>query len=155
MTQGKTSGRFAHFPAEVCSSCSFQLEERCRAKPHKQDLRYYIYFTLQEMRVALRRKAYLAYKQGEHNLRASVEATIRSVKHPFPSGKLPVRGKFRMTCMLIASTIFVNVRRIASFKAISAEISSENNAQELSFLLVLQQKFFALLFQPPTLPVLG
>ena len=155
VTQGQTSGRFARFPAEVCATCPFQLEERCRAKPQKQDPRYFIYFTLQEMRVALRRKAYLAYKQGEHNLRAAVEATVRSVKHPFPAGKLPVRGKFRMTCMLIAAVIFVNVRRISKFKANSTENSSENSAQELSFLVVLQQKFFALSFQPPILPVLG
>lgn len=155
VTQGKTSGRFARFPAEICATCPFQLEERCRAKPQKQDPRYFIDFTLQEMRVALRRKAYLAYKQGEHNLRAAVEATVRSVKHPFPAGKLPVRGKFRITSMLIASAIFVNVRRISRFEANSTENSSENSVHELSFLVVLQQKFFALLFQPPTLLVLG
>jgi len=153
VTQGKTSGRFARFPAEVCVSCPFQLEERCRAKPHKQDLRYYIYFTLQEMRVALRRKAYLAYKQSDHNLRAAVEATVRSVKHPFPGGKLPVRGRFRMTCMLIASAIFVNVRRISRFKANSSENSSQNSTQELSFFAVLHQIITALLFEPLSLSI--
>jgi hypothetical protein len=34
------------------------------------------------------------------------------VKHPFPAGKLPVRGQFRVTCMAIASAATTNVRRI-------------------------------------------
>jgi hypothetical protein len=37
---------------------------------------------------------------------------MRSIKHPFPAGKLPVRGKFRITSMLIGSAAMSNVRRI-------------------------------------------
>ena len=48
-------------------------------------------------------------------MRAAVEATVREVKHPFPDGKLPVRGKFRMTCMLIGSAAMTNVRRIQRY----------------------------------------
>ena len=40
---------------------------------------------------------------------------MRLVKHPFPAGKLPVRGQFRMTCMLIGSAAMINVRRIQRF----------------------------------------
>jgi hypothetical protein len=116
-THGKTSGWFARFSAETCTACPFQLNQRCRARPQKRDPRYFIDFTLQEFRVAQRRKDYLAQKQNEHNLRAAVEATVRSLKHPFPAGKLPVRGKFRMTCLMIASAILVNVRRIWKYQA--------------------------------------
>src|SRR5208337_840989 len=49
------------------------------------------------------------------NLRAAVEATVRSVKHPFPAGKLPVRGKFRVACMMIGSAAVSNVRRIQRY----------------------------------------
>ena len=117
VTRGKTSGLFARFPAEACSICPFHLNQRCRARPQLRDPRYFIDFTLQEFRIAQRRKDYLAQKQNEHNLRAAVEATVRSLKHPFPAGKLPVRGKFRMTCLMIASAILVNVRRIWKFRA--------------------------------------
>ena len=112
-TRGRTSFRwFARFQAEACSACPFQLDKRCRARPQKRDPRYFIYFTPAEVHVAQRRKDHLAHKHNEHNLRAAVEATVRSIKHPFPAGKLPVRGKFRMTCMMISSATLVNVRRI-------------------------------------------
>ena len=117
ITRGKTSGLFARFPAEACSICPFQLNQRCRARPQLRDPRYFIDFTLQEFRIARRRKDYLAQKHNEHNLRAAVEATVRSLKHPFPASKLPVRGKFRMTCLMIASAILVNVRRIWKYRA--------------------------------------
>jgi len=54
-------------------------------------------------------------------LRSAVEATVREVKHPFPAGKLPVRGKFRMTCMLIGSAAMTNVRRIQRYRTAKQE----------------------------------
>lgn len=120
VTRGKTAGWFARFPAEACSICPFQFNQRCRARPQLRDPRYFIDFTLQEFRIAQRRKDYLTQKQNERNLRAAVEATVRSLKHPFPAGKLPVRGKFRMTCMMISSALLVNVRRIWKYRVSAA-----------------------------------
>jgi hypothetical protein len=40
---------------------------------------------------------------------------MRSIKHPFPADKLPVRGMFRMASMLIGSTAMSNVRRIQRY----------------------------------------
>ncbi len=37
---------------------------------------------------------------------------MRSVKHPFPAGKLPVRGRFRATCLVLGSAAVSNVRRM-------------------------------------------
>lgn len=121
ITRGKTSGLFARFPAETCATCPFQLNQRCRARPQLRDPRYFIDFTLEEFRIAQRRKDYLAHKQSQHNLRAAIEATVRSLKYPFPAGKLPVRGKFRMTCMMIASALLVNVRRIWRYQTETAK----------------------------------
>ena len=61
-------------------------------------------------------------------VRAAVEATVREVKHPFPAGKLPVRGKFRMTCMLIGSDAMTNARRIQRYLAAKQE--QENECKE-------------------------
>jgi hypothetical protein len=58
-----------------------------------------------------RRRSQEQQKEGP-NLHAAVEATMRSIKHPFPAGKLPVRGKFRITSMLIGSAAVSNLRRI-------------------------------------------
>jgi hypothetical protein len=108
----RTGNWQGHFKPHYCADCLHQLSGRCCAKPHKRDLRYLLAFTSRQIAVAKRRKEYLAHKHDETNLRASVEATVRSVKHPFPAGKLPVRGQFRVTCMVIGSALMTNLRRI-------------------------------------------
>jgi len=140
-TRGKTSGWFARFSAETCVTCPFQLNQRCRARPQQRDPRYFIDFTLQEFRIAQRRKDYLAQKQNEHNLRAAIEATVRSLKHPFPAGKLPVRGKFRMACVVISSAILVNVRRICRYQTQSMKKEAQKTLQVFSVLFSFWQKF--------------
>jgi hypothetical protein len=134
-TPGKTTGWFARFPAEACSVCPFQLHQRCRAKPQLRDARYFIDFTLNELRIAQRRKDHRAQKLDQHNLRAAVEATVRSIKHPFPASKLPVRGRFRVTCMMIASAIHVNIRRIWRYQTEITHKPAQNAAALFSRLL--------------------
>lgn len=112
---GRTTGWQARFDPSLCSTCPFQLDGRCRTKPQKRDPRYLLTFTTHEVRAAKRRKDYLAHQDHSHNLRSAVEATVRSVKHPFPAGKLPVRGQFRVTCLAIASAATTNVRRIQRY----------------------------------------
>ncbi len=123
ITPARTTGLQARFDPKICSRCPFHQDERCRAKPQKRDRRYLLAFTLKEVRAAQRRKDFLRHKDCGQNLRAAVEATVRSVKHPFPAGKLPVRGQFRMTSMVIASAIHVNVRRIWRYQADQAFLS--------------------------------
>jgi hypothetical protein len=105
----------AHFDPHTCQTCP--VVERCPARPGKRDGRHHLRFTQSEARAAERRRQSQAHAQDSQNLRAAVEATVRSVKHPFPAGKLPVRGRFRMTCMIIASAAMTNVRRIQHFTA--------------------------------------
>jgi len=130
---GRTTGWQVRFDPELCSKCPFQLDGRCRTQPQKRDPRYLLTFTTHEMRAAQRRKNYLAHQDHSHNLRSAVEATVRSVKHPFPAGKLPVRGQFRITCMAIASAATTNVRRIQRYlsnkmKQAEAAKSLQNDA---------------------------
>ena len=99
----------ARFDPTLCSTCLFQLDGRCRTQPQKREPRYLLTFTTAEVRSTKRRKDYLAHQSHSHNLRSAVEATVRSVKHPFPAGKLPVCGQFRVTCMAIASAAVVNL----------------------------------------------
>lgn len=133
-TPGKTTGWFARFPAEACSVCPFQLNQRCRAKPQLRDPRYFIDFTLNEFRIAQRRADHLVHKDSQHNLRAAVEATVRSIKLSFPASKLPVRGKFRMACLMVASAIHVNVRRIWRYQTEIAQKIEEQTAQNAAAL---------------------
>ena len=54
-------------------------------------------------------------KASGKNLRSAVEATVRSVKHPYRNGKVPVRGQPRVTMLLIGSAAMTNVRRICRY----------------------------------------
>ena len=126
---GRTTGWQARFDPEICSQCPFQLDGRCRTQLHKSDPHYLLTFTTHEVRAAKRRKNYRAHQDHSHNLRSAVEATVRSVKHPFPAGKLPVRGQFRVTCMAIASAATTNVRRIQRY--LTAKMKQAEAAKNL------------------------
>ena len=77
------------------------------------------------------------------NRRSAIEATVRSVKHPFRQGKLPVRGRIRVSMMLVASAAMTNVRRIWRYyftkKATEMTQKAENTAQDSD----LRRVFFA------------
>jgi hypothetical protein len=109
---GRTMGYLARFDPSICQTCPFALKNRCRATPHKRDPAYKLSFTQQEVHWARRRRRSEAFYQTGKNPRAAIEAIIRAVKHPFPRGKLPVRGLFRVTCMVVSSAAMVNLRSI-------------------------------------------
>jgi hypothetical protein len=109
----------AHFEVEDCQSCPYS--QACPAKLGKRDPRRHLRFTQAQTNVAQRRRRSQIHLEDGRNLRAGVEATVRQVKHPFPAGKLPVRGKFRVTCMVIGSAIMSNIRRIQRYKTLKIE----------------------------------
>lgn len=114
---GRTTGFVARFDPRLCADCPFHLADRCRAKPQKRNPRFALRFTQKDVFVAQRRRRYVESRQTPGNPRASIEATMRSLKHRFRRGKLPVRGLFRVTCMMIASAAMCNVRRIWRYLA--------------------------------------
>jgi len=117
----------AHFELDVCQTCPFAAA--CPAKPGKRDPRRHLRFTQAQAHVAQRRKRNKIHLEESRNLRAAVEATIRQVKHPFPAGKLPVRGQFRVTCMVIGSGIMSNIRRIQRYRALKMQKTNRMNTQ--------------------------
>jgi len=127
VTRTRTGGWQARFDPVTCAACPFQLEGRCRTKPQKRDPRYLLAFTAKEIPTANRRKTCLAHKGDGHNLRSAVESTMRSIKHSFPAGKLPVRGQFRITCMAIASAATINVRRIQRYLVAKTKLENKQN----------------------------
>jgi hypothetical protein len=118
----------AHFDNALCQTCP--LADRCPAKPGKRDARHHLRFTQTEARAAERRRHSQAHAQQSHNLRSAVEASVRSLKHPFPAGKLPVRGHFRVTCMIISSAAVTNVRRIQRFLAAKSRAQSDTISEQ-------------------------
>jgi len=108
---GRASERFIGRPdAATCSTCP--LLDICPVRPQKETQAPALYLQRRNVQVAQKRQALQHRSAAEGNLRAAVEATVRSVKHPFRHGKLLVRGQFRVACQMIGSAMMVNVRRI-------------------------------------------
>lgn len=113
----------AHFEPTVCQACP--LVERCPARVGKRDERHLLRFTLPEVQMAQRRRRSRECQKEGRNLRAAVESTVRSVKHPFPAGKLPVRGRFRVTSLVIGSAAVTNLRRIHRYLEAIMEVEEQ------------------------------
>jgi hypothetical protein len=103
----------ALFTAEVCQICP--LANKCLARSGSRDPHHHLRFTQADAHASERRRRCQEQRKDGRNLRAAVEASVRSLKHPFPAGKLPVRGKFRVACLLIGSASISNVRRIQRY----------------------------------------
>lgn len=110
----------ADFDPQICQTCPFQHEARCPARPgtssrcpsDKRRASFRLTFLPSQIPAAQRRRRMRTRGQNGKNPRAAIEGTIREVKHPFPGGKLPVRGLFRVTALMVSSAAMTNVRRI-------------------------------------------
>lgn len=102
-------------------------------------------FTRSVVQASQRRRRSQEQKKIAGNQRAAVEAAVRNAEHPFPAGKLPVRGLPRVTCMVSGSAAATNLRRIQRFltankqgettQAPSPDGQNRASAQELQVFL--------------------
>ena len=136
-------GRFAaRFDAEQCATCP--LRDRCPTEPLKRKPQYRILrFDQQQVNVAHRRKNQRRAKASGRNLRSAVEATVRSVKHPFGNHKLPVRGHIRVSLTMVAAAAMVNVRRIWSYQMSKNEVQAVQNGVNTALQRVVSLAFRA------------
>lgn len=99
-----------YFDAALCVACPRAAE--CRTVPlQRQPVRCLRGLVSRDIQLARLRQQIAQVQTLDYNLRAAVEATIRSCKHPF-GGKPPVRGQVRMSMFCVASAIMVNACRI-------------------------------------------
>jgi hypothetical protein len=154
----------AVFPEESCTACP--LQGQCPVKPRKRLRGRVLRFTAQAMRRAARRRRMKAHRHEKKNPRAAVEATVRSLKHPFAGGKAPVRGRFRVASMVIGVAAVVNIKRLHRAlrgrsrprEALQGQVKGVENRKQgqtgeaNSFLHLLQQAYIALL-SPAAMPL--
>ena len=115
VTSGRKEGRYlAAFDSISCESCP--LRDQCPSVPLKRRPENVLRFSQQDVNVALRRQRCADERASERHLRPAVEATVRAVKHPFGNGKVPVRGKPRVSMMTIESAAMNNVRQIHRYQ---------------------------------------
>ena len=117
-------GYVVHFDLAMCQACPF-YQKGCPAQPGKRDPRLHLNFSEPQANVSQRRRRSLACLKEGRNLRAAIEATVREVKHPFPASKLPVRGQFRVTCMVIGSALATNAHRIQRYLVATIKLENE------------------------------
>lgn len=116
VTPGRKAQHFtALFDTPACATCPLHTSGHCPPQPDHRRRSFRLTFSQAQVAKSQRRRRSQATYGADHNPRAAVEGTIRLVKHPFPAGKLPVRGLFRMTCLVIASAAMTNVRRIQRY----------------------------------------
>ena len=111
VTPGRSEHRYrAAFEAAGCEGCPFI--DLCRTELLKCTPERVLRFSQQDVDLALRRQRSAEARASGQNLRSAVEATVRSVKHPFNDGKVPVRGQSRVSIVMLASAAMSNLRRI-------------------------------------------
>ena len=104
----------AYFDSAICGGCAFA--DRCPAEALKRKPRHVLRFSQREIDLALRRKRCADLRGSRQNLRAAAESTMRSIKHPFGMGKVPVWGEPRVSMMVIGSAAMTNIRRIQRYQ---------------------------------------
>jgi hypothetical protein len=108
-------GYVARFAVSICETCPFHQAQQCPTRYRKRKQFYGLYFMPKDKLRFLRRQRSRFFRDMKQNPRAAIEATVRAVKHPFPRGKLPVRGRFRVGYMMIGSAAINNVRQIQRY----------------------------------------
>jgi hypothetical protein len=133
VTAGRKEHRYrAAFAVAACENCS--LCDSCPTLPLKRTSERVLRFSQQDVEVALRRQRTADARASGQNLRAAVEATARSIKHPFGNGKVPVRGQTRVSIVMLGSAAMSNLRRIHRYlvgqeEAKRAKKSADNEAR--------------------------
>lgn len=111
---GRKEDRYlAYFSQPDCDECP--LAAKCPTDALKRKPQRALRFSQQQVNVARRRKRTAEARASGENLRAAAEATMRSIKYPFRNGKVPVRGRPRVSMVVIGSTAMSNVRRIQRY----------------------------------------
>ncbi|MHC1771419.1 MAG: transposase [Flexilinea sp.] len=146
-------GFVAHFDQEICQNCLFL--EKCPVRKGKRDAKWHLRFYQDQINSSQRRRRSLHHQKEGHNLRAAVEAIVQEVKHSFPAGKLPVRGSFRVSCMVIGSAMMTNVRRIQRCLLVKKKQENKQNQASIGQNCLQKQSFFRFLFYKKSIFAIG
>lgn len=112
VTPGRKEGRYiARWTNGPCPECRLSNQHAGR----KPSTTTFLRFSRVDLDRALRRQRMCTCHLGNRNLRAAVEATVGALKRPFSNDQAPVRGKIRLSQMMIGSAAMVNIRRIQRY----------------------------------------
>jgi hypothetical protein len=127
---GRAEGRFiARFQTEQCANCPL-LGQACRVRECAR-LDPSLYVQRRAIQVAQQRQQ---LHPEDTPIRVVIEATVRSLKWPFPNSKLPVRGLIRVRMTIYTAALMVNLRRLHRHSRREAKKTAQHAAFSLSSL---------------------
>jgi hypothetical protein len=98
------------FPLELCSACT--LQQQCPVRPNVKNTHFFLTVTQKQAAAAQRFRRFCQTKAQARALRTAIEATAFQLTHNMPHDKVPVRGRFRVTNVVLCSALALNARRI-------------------------------------------
>ena len=109
---GRTAGRYIIQVSQHLVDAAPAAWQALPVRWRKRAAGYALYLQERQIAVAENRQRVQHQQQADKQLRPAVEATVRSVKHPFAGDQAPVRGSIRLGLMLTASSAMTNIRRL-------------------------------------------
>jgi hypothetical protein len=127
----KDNWLLARFDRTACTNCLF-YQQQCQVKPYKHKPPS-LFVSPRWIQVALLRQG---MSPANFALRAGVESTVRSFKHVFPAGKLPVRSLIRTVMVASGAALMVNCRRVHHYRQQQRKVTPEHVAIAVSAALM-------------------
>jgi hypothetical protein len=119
----KTKKRYkAAFNLEICTQCPFL--EKCPTNGNKEHRAYY--FTRKTFLVNRRQHNIKKIPFERRKIRPNVEATVKECKNGMQTGKLKVRGQFKVMVYAVLRAISVNFGRVYRHVCLKAQNAGLN-----------------------------
>ena len=120
VTPGRKEGPFvARWTNGPCPECRSSNQHAGR----KPSTTTFLRFSRVDLDRALRRQRMCTCHLGNRNLRAAVDAAVAALKRPFSNDQAPVRGRIRLSQMMIGSVAMVSIRRIRRYLQLKSKLN--------------------------------
>lgn len=104
------------FDPQTCLACPLYSQKKCPIQINPKQTRSVLTVPKDRAASSQRRRNFERSKELARSLRPAVEATIFQLKHKIHQSKVRVRGLFRMTHVVLCSTLALNLRRINRYQ---------------------------------------
>lgn len=104
------------FDPATCTNCPFYQQQQCPVSLRKDQTACQLKVPKDRAASSQRRRRFEQTKEAARALRPAIEATMFQLTCHMPKDKVPVRGRFRVTTVLLCSALAVNARRIDRYR---------------------------------------
>jgi hypothetical protein len=104
------------FDLATCQACPFYAEKQCPVRTNPKQTRGWLTVPKAHAASSQRRRRFSLTKDQARILRPAIEATIFQLTHKLRNDKVPVRGLFRVTHVVLCAVLALNLRRIDRYR---------------------------------------